>query len=255
MLWYKSWLETRWRFAGGLVLLLLSAGSTVALYPEVVRLLPAASNLELQGEIGRRVAESAELAHSYRGYVWSQWFRHNMPQLWTLMAIVLGTGGLLSQAAGGGALFTLSLPVSRRRLMSVRAAVVAGELLVLALIPAVIFPLLSPGVGESYAMGDAFVHSACMFTGGLVFFALAFLLSSAFGDIWRPLLLAVCVAFVLGLLEQLSADVARFGVFRVMSGESYFRGNGVPWLGLLASAVVSAVMLSAATRNISRQDF
>ena len=31
MLWYKSWLETRWRFLIGLVLLMLSACGTVLL--------------------------------------------------------------------------------------------------------------------------------------------------------------------------------------------------------------------------------
>jgi hypothetical protein len=255
MLWYKSWLETRWRFAGGLVLLLLSAGTTVALYPEVLRLLPAASSLDLQGEIGRRVAESAELSRSYRGYVWSQWFRQNMPQVWTLLAIVLGTGGLLSQAAGGGGLFTLSLPVSRRRLVGVRAATVIGELLILALIPAVVFPGLSPAVGQSYGVGEALVHSVCMFGGGLVFFGLAFLLSTVFTDVWRPLLIAVCVAVALGLLELLSADIGRFGVFRLMSGEEYFRGDGVPWLGLAASGGGAVLMLYAASRRIARQDF
>ena len=39
MLWYKSWLETRWRFLIGLVLLMLSAGGTVLTYPHVVKLL------------------------------------------------------------------------------------------------------------------------------------------------------------------------------------------------------------------------
>ena len=36
MLWYKSWLETRWRFLIGLALLMLSAGGTVLAYPQVV---------------------------------------------------------------------------------------------------------------------------------------------------------------------------------------------------------------------------
>ena len=40
-----------------------------------------------------------------------------------------------------------------------------------------------------------------------------------------------------------------------MSGETYFRGGGLPWLGLLASAAVSAAMLYAAASNIARQDF
>src|SRR5229473_1193627 len=113
MLWYKSWMETRWRFLIGLALLIFTAASTVLTYPQVVKLLPLATKLDLSGGIGRRVAESIELARDYRGYVWSQWFLKNMPQMWGLFAVLLGTGGLLSPASGGGTLFTLSLPASR----------------------------------------------------------------------------------------------------------------------------------------------
>jgi hypothetical protein len=40
-----------------------------------------------------------------------------------------------------------------------------------------------------------------------------------------------------------------------MSVEIYFRGGGLPWLGLFASAAASAAMLYAAARNLARQDF
>src|SRR5436309_7227925 len=121
MLWYKSWLETRWRFVIGLGLLMLSACGTVLAYPEVMKLMPMTPDLNLSGEIGRRIKEAAELSREYRGYVWSSWFRGNMPQMWVLFAVLLGTGGLLSQSSGGGALFTLSLPTTRNRLLGVRA--------------------------------------------------------------------------------------------------------------------------------------
>lgn len=60
---------------------------------------------------------------------------------------------------------------------------------------------------------------------------------------------------MLALSEQVFRDLSRYSVFRVMSAEVYSRGGGLPWLGLLASAAVSAAMLYAATRNIARQDF
>jgi ABC-2 type transport system permease protein len=255
MLWYKSWLETRWRFVLGLILLALSAASTVFAYPEVIKLLPLASNVDLSGEIGRRVAESAQLARSYRGYVWSQWFVQNMPQQWVLFAVLLGTGGLLSQASGGGALFTLSLPVSRSRLIGVRAAVALGQLLVLAIVPALLLPLLSPAIGQTYSVGDALVHAICMFVAGTVFFSLTFLLSTVFSDVWRPALIVLCIATALGLLEYMFRDLSRFSLYHVMSAESYFHGGGVPWLGLFASTVISAAAVYAAIGNIARQDF
>jgi ABC-2 type transport system permease protein len=255
MLWYKSWLETRWRFLIGLALLMLSATSIVLLYPELVRLLPMVPKVDLGGEIGRRITESMELARDYRGYVWSQWFGQNMSTMWSLFAVLLGTGGLLSQASGGGALFTLSLPVSRHRLVGIRAATGLAELLVLAVVPSLLLPLLSPAVGQTYGIGDALVHSVCMFVAGAVFYSLAFLMSTVFSDVWRPLLIVLCVATVLTLLEHVVLHPSLYGLFRVMSAEVYYRSGGLPWLGLLASAAVSVAMLYGASLNIARRDF
>ena len=255
MLWYKAWLETRWRFLIGLALLICSAAAIVITYPKVVKLLPLVPSLEVSGEIGRRIRESAELSREYRGYVWSQWFRQNLSQTWTLFAALLGTGGLFAQSSGGGALFTLSLPISRTRLMTVRAATGLVELLVLALIPSLMIPLLSPAVGETYSVGNAIVHSVCLFVAGTVFFSLAILLSTVFGDLWRPLMLACAVAVVLGLTEIFLRSGSLHGIFWVMTGESYFRREGVPWTGLLVAAALSGSMLYAAALNIARRDF
>jgi hypothetical protein len=41
----------------------------------------------------------------------------------------------------------------------------------------------------------------------------------------------------------------------VMSAESYFRGNGLPWLGLFAASGLTAVMLYSAAMNLERRDF
>ena len=255
MLWYRSWLETRWRFIGGLILLIFSAAGVVFAYRELAALVPALPAPDTNTEIGRRLAEAAALAREYRGYVWSQWFRQNLSNTWTIFAVLLGSGGLLAQTTGGAALFTLALPVSRRRLVGVRAVTGLVELLALALVPSLVLPLLSPAVGESYGVVDALVHSACFFLAGTVFFSLAFLLSTIWSDVWRPLLVALSVAIVLALCEQFSRDFARYGIFRVMNGEEYFRSGQVPWIGLAVTTGLSAVMLRGAVANIERRDF
>lgn len=255
MLWYKSWLETRWRFVIGLALLMLSATASVLAYPHVMQLLPLAPTVELSGELGRRVMEGMELVRTYRGYVWSQWFAQNMPQLWGLFAVILGTGGLLAQTSGGGALFTLSLPITRDRLLGIRAATGLVELLALAVVPSLVLPLLSPAIGQAYSIFDALVHGLCVFIAGSVLFSLTFLLSTVFTDVWRPALIVLCGAVVVGFLEEISGGFGRFGLFQMMSGELYFRGGGLPWPGLVVSAALSAALLYAATRNIARQDF
>jgi hypothetical protein len=209
----------------------------------------------VSGQLGRQVAESVALSRDYRGYVWSSWFRENLTRLWTLFAVLLGTGGLLAQSAGGGTLFTLSLPVSRTQLLGVRAATSLAELLLLAFVPSFVIAILSPTVGQTYGLKDVLVHSACMFIAGSAFFSLTFLLSSVFNDVWRPLLLVLCVAIVMALSGFVIPSVAPYSPFRVMSAEVYFRREGLPWLGLIASAALSVAMLYWATRNIARQDF
>jgi len=255
MLWYKSWMETRWRFLIGLVSLLCSAMGVVLTYPQVLKLLPAAGRLEMDGSIGRKVAEAVDMTRDYRSYVWSQWFRQSMLQFWSVFAVLLGAGGLLTQSAWGGALFTLSLPATRNRLLWTQAATGLAELLVLALAPSLLLPMLSPAIGQTYSIGDALVHSICMFIAGTVFFSLTFLLSTFFRHMWGPPMIALCIATALALFGGAFPEISRYSVFGVMSAETYFRGNGLPWLGLLASTAVSVALLYAAAKNIARQDF
>jgi len=255
MLWYKSWLDTRSRFLVGLVLLVLSACGTVFYYPQVLKLMPMASTIEASGDLGRRIREGVALASNYRGYIWSQWMRQAMTNLATLFAVLLGSGGLFSRASGDSALFTLSLPASRTRVLGVRAATGLAQLLALAVIPALFLPLLSPGVGQSYSPTDALVHGVCLFVAAATFFSLALLLSTVFTDLWRPLLIACGVAIALSLYEAALRGQSTYGIFRVMSGEDYFRTGRLPWLGLFSSVTASAAMLFTATRTLARQDF
>jgi hypothetical protein len=60
---------------------------------------------------------------------------------------------------------------------------------------------------------------------------------------------------VMSLFEQVLHDVLPYGIFRVMTGELYFRTGALPWGGLLVSAAVSAVLLYGASFNFSQQDF
>jgi ABC-type transport system involved in multi-copper enzyme maturation permease subunit len=253
MLWYKSWLDTRWRFLIGFAILALSACVVVLGYSRAVRLLAVLPNVDTGGEIGRRIRESAELMRTYRGYVYGQWFNQNLIQTWTLFAVLLGSGGLVSSGSEGSALFTLSLPISRTAIVAARAAIGLGELFALALVPSLLVPILSPAVGQTYSVVDALIHSVCVFTAGAVFFHLALLLSTMFHDVWRPLLVTLALAIFVALLEQFAG--VGYGIYHVMSADSYFRGAGLPWLGLLLCVAGSASLFRAATNSLAKRDF
>jgi hypothetical protein len=252
MLWYKSWLETRWRFFIGLALFVLSAGGIVMVYPQVMKLLSTTTELDTSGPLGQRIKEGVELARDYRGYVWSQWMRQNLVQMATLFAIILGSGGPYAQRSE---LFTLSLPLSRQRLVGVRAIAGLAELLVMLVAASLVLPLMSPGVGQTYSVSSTLVHALCAFVASAVFFSLATLLSTSFSDIWRPLLIACAAAVVLWFADQVLRDWSPYSIFTLMNGEKYFRSGHIPWIGLVVAASLSAVMLYGAVVNIERRDF
>ena len=254
MLWYKAWLETRSRFLVGLAILVGITIFIVVEYQTVARMLLSVPGMKVGGELEQQILEQAEISRTYRGYIWSQLFARNLPQVWCLFAAVLGSGGLVSSGRSGGMVYTLSLPISRRDLVVTRGALVAAELLAMALIPALLIPLLSLSVGESYSIGDALAHGVCIFAGGSVFFGLAFLLSSSFND-WRPVMFTVGVALALSALEDLFPWYADHGLFRVLSAAGYFRGSGLPWLGVVITLGATSAMVYGAALNVARRDF
>ena len=143
--------------------------------------------------------------------------------------------------------------MSRQQVLWVRAATGLAELLVLALVPYLIIPVLSPAIAQHYGIRDVAVHAMCVFVAGSIFFSIALLLSTMFSDIWRPLLLTCAIAAMLMLLERMPGEF--YALFGIMSGESYLRAGAVPWAGLLTTAAVSAGILYGAATNFARQDF
>jgi hypothetical protein len=139
-------------------------------------------------------------------------------------------------------------------LIGTRTAIGLAELLALATVPSLLIALLAPSIGQAYSLVDVLAHGLCMFVVGSVFFSLAALLSNEYGDVWRPVLIACIVAVVLGMLEYIPA-IGPYGLFHVMSGETYYRQAALPWIGLLVSGGITAALLRTAAVNLTHRDF
>lgn len=251
MVWQKAWRDTRWRFLTGLILLLVLACSTVVEYRAVQQLGPRTHiSFDISTTIGRSLQDAFETQREYRGFVWWQWFRQNLQQLWTIFAILIGAGGLLARFTGDGALFALTLPASRRAILGGRLAVGLAELAVLALVPSLLIPLMSPAIGQYYSVLDVLVHGICLTVAGSIWFCLTVLLSTMFRDLWRPMLVAGSVALVTALVEYSSG----IGPFHVMDAASYFRSGQLPWMALVATALLASALAYAADRTYQGQD-
>jgi ABC-type transport system involved in multi-copper enzyme maturation permease subunit len=257
MLWHKAWRETRWRFISALVILTLNASSSVFDYLATQRLLPqlnattTAPAAEATGIAGV-IREAIEVQKDFRGFIWYQAFRQNLTQMGVFFAILLGCGGLLSESSKGSALFTLSLPVTRKQLLGSRTGAGLAQLFAIAMVPPLAISLLAPSVGQRLPIVDALAHGLCIFIVGVVFFSLASFLSTLFADIWRPLLIGIGVACVVAFA---SLVVPQLSIFSVMSGESYFKTGSLPWAGFLTSAVIATALLYSAAETLERRDF
>jgi ABC-type transport system involved in multi-copper enzyme maturation permease subunit len=254
MLWHKAWRETRSRFIAALVILTLMSGAKVYEYVVTLRMMPLAESV-LSGDnspLGAALRDAIAVQREFRGFIWYNSFRDNLTMMGVLFAVLLGCGGLMAEAKKGSAFFTLSLPVTRTQLLGARVGTGLAQCLTIAMIPPLVIPLLAPAIGQQFSVIDALAHGLCLFFVGALFFSLASFLSTLFGDIWRPLLIAVFIACLAALLQF---GVPQLGVFRVMSGEDYFRHGTLPWMGFVTTAVLASALLYSARETLERRDF
>jgi len=202
---------------------------------------------------------------TYTGFVWKALYRGYLRDIFTILALVLGWGGLAREQRLGSVPFTLALPISRGRLAIARAAVGVAEVAALAGLVAVIVPLAARMVGRSYALVESSRFAVVWFAGGSAMFAVSFLCSVAFrGEFSAPVAsLAALLAYGIVLSIDPISEWKRADIFRLMSGSgmSYFKeATGLidgppPWLTALGVLAVAALLILASIRVVNKQDF
>jgi ABC-type transport system involved in multi-copper enzyme maturation permease subunit len=245
MLWHKAWRESQARF-------LLSALAIVGLCSGFVV-------FHREGAAG-----VSDRPLTYAEYIWEIVYRGYLRELFVLFSMLLGFGGLLRERDHGTAGFTLALPVSRFRLVSVRAAVGLLEVAGLSVLPGLVIPSLSALIGQSYPWSQALKFALLWTSGGAFFFVIGFLASNLFfGEFTAPsagflgLLLYSMVAD-LPILERYSLDV-----HDIMSGKGmpYFQLHGallvgpLPWMALAVFALITLGLIGLACQITTHRDF
>jgi ABC-2 type transport system permease protein len=234
MLWYKAWLETRSRF------LLALVGSTALCSRLVV--------VFLRHESPRQTGQLLHAAHE------------TLAAVWLLAVTLLMMGGLLHEKAVGSSSFTLSLPVSRLRLMSVRIAVGLMEAAALAILPWIGMLLSAKVAGNTQFISQAGFHLLLLLGGGILFLACSLLISSFVeGEYTAPIV--SCGAIIM-LGYALSDDRFRpYSPWAFMLGSDYFHWRTaafvgpVPWFHAAAFSVIAVLLAMIAIKLIQQRDF
>lgn len=241
MLWYKTWLETRSRFLAS-----LCGVSLIVVF--------FAHHAESLMEPGPRAEVYTRnvvfYSHQYLMFVW------------ILCVILLGMGGLVRERAMGVSSFTLALPVGRTRLVTIRIALGIVEAVALAVVPWAAIFFIMRSFGEPVALSQAAFYLCLLLSGGLVFLALAVLISSLIeGEYTAP-----AVAYGLTILTGvLCGNVALLrpytDIWRFMGGDNHLDKNTFlllgpfPWVGAAASLTVATALFLVAVSTIHEREF
>lgn len=248
MLWYKVWRESSVRF-------LISATAVAGVC--LVRVL-------FESRFFADVAQERPGVHDYIGYLYWTIFGAGGRGLLQLSCLLLGLGGLQRDRKQNTLCFTLSLPISRPRLVVTRALVGFLQVFALSLLPPLIVWATSPLVHQSMPLSYGLSFIPFWTIGGFVTLGVTFLCSVLFtgeytalavGSLSYVFYLAACQAVT--QLRLYPLDVAYF-----MGGRL---GNAIDadtllWTGntsftLLAGFTLAAITLIAASTIITtRQD-
>ena len=238
MIWYKAWLESRWRF-----LICLTLIATVV----AADIYQADLNMP---RMGMRPDEFGK-------YVWKVYFTR-FQLLWILSVLVLGMGGLLRERSVGTAGFSLSLPVSRRIWMTVRGTMAASQAAILAMAPLVIVPLVSRTIGRSYPPWEAAKFSLLVMLTGLFILTLGILYSSFFQGEYTGVALGISTVFVMTVVVNPLAG--RYPFLGMTNGEHYlntswYLANGWPLVQIFAKLFLAAGLWELSIRIVEKRDF
>ncbi len=253
MLWYKAWIESRMRF----VLATALMGSVCAV--AVVFHEPIRSFLQTR----------TTPLDTYRWYIYRVAYQGFARTLFMIFSFVLGLGGLLRERELGTAAFTLSLPVSRCRLVFVRAMVGVIELIALAFLPSIVIVALSRIVGETYPLSQALQFSLLWIAGGSATFAVAFLSSSMLGGEYTAFVVSWIVLFGHTLTTQFirishpATSPYLFTVQEIMSGfrmryfdpHTHLLVGPFPLMPVLVLTAISSALVGAAAVYTEQKDF
>jgi ABC-2 type transport system permease protein len=202
---------------------------------------------------------------TYVAYIWKSVYNSIGRDLFVILSVVLGSGGLLQERAHGTANFTLALPVSRRSIVFTRAMIGYVSVLAIAAVPIVVIPIASRYVGEQYPVaqnvGFFFLWAGC----GAIFYGITFLLAHRFEGDYISVLIAIPLLMLYGGVVNLPwlSGLRMLDIFDVLNGEDMPFFNALqhllvaplPWLALAVMLAVGAVLIRLAAQRMQPLDF
>ena len=227
MLWYKGWLETRWRLvlAFGIVVYSLSMAHWGPMH-----------SMEPKMQLD------------------------TLALFWMAIPIWLAGAGTKTQAfrsikgVHGSMLFTLTLPVSRLRLMAVRAALGFLEMAGVFFIAAQAILWASPAIRAHATILDALEQAGVVTICAAVFYFISVLFATFLEDIWQ-IWISVAAVVSLGVLSKEVRLPASFDIVQAIGAGSPLVTHTIPWGAMAVSLCLATVLYCAALKIAKAREY
>ena len=229
MLGMKSWLEIRWRLLIALTFVLVPLG------------IHYAQGISGPGDVNRLMAAVA--------------------MMWLFAAAGLAGSGIKTQAPiqaakglHGSTHFTLSLPVSRTRLLVVRAGMgllgLVGVILASSAAAWVLFPLVRSGSTPFDLLAWAFTASCC----AVAFNAITVLLSTFIDEVWQFWVTIITVVSLRALTARFPPP-PDFDLFRIMMESTPLALGGLPWPAISVALGLATICFFIAAKVAEAREY
>jgi len=269
---FKAWLETRVRFLAGLV-----AVAIVCIF-----------QIEQHHTHDFSHSFAARLGvPEYGWYLWQYLYVYFLQQVWALFVLLLALDGLIREKASGTAAFSIGLPVSRKRWMFTRLAVLMMESAALSLFAVLVVIVGSAIIHQTFSLGQVLLHAVLMVAAGVIVIALGNLCYALFPGNYRSLLAALALLGVPYLwiqrhlqrtrVRDLTGTLrvqyehllygshlpvaahepwwAHFDLAHTMAGPWQLNLANTPWVSLLAVWTLTVVVLAVTVAYGDRVDY
>ncbi len=205
--------------------------------------------------------------YNYDWYLWHYLYNNYLQQVWGLFTLLFAFGGLIREKNAGTALFSLSMPVSRRRWLFTRLAMALIESVALSLFAVVVVMIGSSVIHQPYSLTQILLHTALMVGRGRLsnsireFVLLAVSQATIYVCCFTLVLLGVpylrsfrttCSTYAISAepVGSLYFDFAH-----AMAGPWQLSWATAPWLTLLATWALAALCLTASVAYGDRIDY
>ena len=261
MLLYKAWIETRVRFFAGLIAVSIVCIFYLQQHAWLVRMWAH----ELANPKGYHGPWMPLGINYYSWYLWHFLYDNYLQQVWALFALLFSFGGLVRERSSGTVLFSLGLPVSRRRWLFSQLTVALLEAIAVACFAVVVVVVGSKVIHQNYSLTQLILHTVLMVSAGVFLFAVGNLCYTVVPGNYTSLLVTLIILGVPYLLLQDYMQSERdlnkttwlryFDFAHAMAGPWQITWTSFPWVALSAAWGLAALCLSITVFYGDRVDY